>query len=149
MSLADPVLSYVLAARPVHERLREALIQLSAFALLEATQPTRAKLDTSVLDRAREALKQPAAETAALRVPSGAMHHHHHLRGAVAALERALSAGYSRGIDHDDALFAAVNEAERQLRAATRALPGFEIVDLTQACCAMHAGITSNAQPAR
>lgn len=139
VSPSDPVLAYVLAARPLHAALREAVIQLAAFALYRATRTRALALDITPLDRARDTLGDHTAGLAALRAPDPAAHHHHHLMGAATALERALAAGYATGTGADTLFFAAVEEAERHIRAAGRLLPGFEMVDLTQACCAMHA----------
>ena len=140
------MLSYVLAARPLHAALREALIQISGYALLRATSPARAAVDISPLDRARTAMTEPVAGIAALRAPAAAAHHHYHLKAAATSLERALAAGYSTRTGADDGFFAAVETAERHIRTAGRLLPGFEIVDLTQACCAMHAAVDPTAR---
>jgi hypothetical protein len=60
------------------------------------------------------------------------------LVAALVALESALAAALSTTDRNGDALFHFVEGAERHLRAVGRATPGFETVDLRQACCAMH-----------
>lgn len=79
----------------------------------------------------------------ALRVPGQAAHHHHHLAQATRTIERACVLVASPKVWTDEAarreLAAAVRTAADHLRFASRAMPGFEMVDLNQACCAAHA----------
>lgn len=135
----DSLVAYLLAARPVQEQLQEILLQLAAYSLLQTVAPGRAQLDIGPIDRAREAFAEPVDAAGSLRVPPQAAHHHHHLCATLDALGRALAAGYSSSVGHRTTFFAAIEEAERHLRATSRALPGFEMVDLTNACCAAHA----------
>ena len=76
-----------------------------------------------------------------LRVPARAAHQSLHLEGAVVALQHAVAAAFSRSDPDGEALFRFVEQAEKHLRAVGRTVPGFEAVDLRQACCAAHAGL--------
>ena len=138
MTLPDPVLRYVLEAKPLHEPLRRALIQLSGFLLKRLTAERNSVVDFEPIEAARTGVGEAAEGLRSLRAPFAAAHHHLHLEGAAAALERGLAAALLRHDPNGDALFHLLEEAERHLRAASRALPGFEPVDLTQACCAAH-----------
>jgi hypothetical protein len=138
VSLPDPVLRYMLEAKPLHEALRRALIQLSGFLLKRLTAARNGIVDFEPVEAARAGLGEAADGLRALRAPRAAAHHRLHMEGAAAALERALAAALSRSDPQGDAVFYQLEEAERHLRATSRALPGFEAVDLTQACCATH-----------
>jgi hypothetical protein len=136
--MADPLLHYVLDAKPLNTSLRQALMQLSGFLLMRLTRRHNAITDFGPVEAAREVLRGCADGIADLRVPSAAAHHHHHLDGASAALHSALAAALSMTDQDGDKLFHALKAAERHLRATSRLLPGFEAVDFTQACCAAH-----------
>jgi len=138
MSASDPLLRYVLEAKPVHEALRRALIQLSGFLLKQLTAPQSRVVDFEPAEAARNGLGEACETLRSLRAPAVAAHHRLHLDGAAAALERALAAALSSDDPSGDRFLHFLEEAERHLRAAGRALPGFEAVDLTQACCAAH-----------
>ncbi len=137
MNLPDPVLRYVLEAKPVHEALLQTLTQLAGFALVRLTGGPSSVVDAGPVEFARDTFDGCGDRLPSLRVPPEAAHHHLHLEGAAAALERAIAAALAKTAA--DAVFLdALDEAERHLRAASRALPGFEMVDLTQSCCAAH-----------
>ena len=138
--LADPLVDYVHAAQPVHRVLQQALVQLSAFLLTRLASRHRALADHAPVEAVRDALAGCGASLAALRVPTAAAHHRHHLGAAADALDHALRAALSHSDADGDALFRALEEAERHLKALAKILPGFEPVDFTQACCAAHAG---------
>jgi hypothetical protein len=137
MSLSPPLAVYVADAKPPYQELQRALTQLAAF-LLKRLTGRRAATDYGPIEAARLALKECAGALAALSVPAGAAHHRAHIDGAYAALHRALAAALSRHGADDDAMFDALEQAERDLKAASRILPGFEPVDFAQACCAAH-----------
>ncbi|MER8830656.1 hypothetical protein NKH73_07450 [Mesorhizobium sp. M0938] len=137
------VLRYVATARPVQQQISETLTQVAGFALLLMTSPSRAVLAEGALASAQEAATRAAEELRALIVPEVATHHHHHLRGAAETLLQACVAALdSRRIDtseQSDALVRTLRASSDHLRATARLLPGFELVDFTQACCAAHA----------
>ncbi|PDQ22972.1 hypothetical protein CN311_00500 [Mesorhizobium sanjuanii] len=137
------VLRYVATARPVQQLVSETLTQVAGFALLQMTSPRRAVLAEGALAGAQEAATRAAEEVRALAVPEVATHHHHHLHGAAETLLRACVAALeSRRIDaseQSDALVRALRASSDHLRATACLLPGFELVDFGQACCAAHA----------
>jgi len=137
------VLRYVAAARPVQNLISATLTQVAGFALLLLTSRSRASLAEGALAGAHEAAKRACEEVRALAVPDIAAHHHHHLRGAAEALLQACAAaldhGRMEGPDQGDALSRALRVSSDHLRMTARLLPGFELVDFGQACCAAHA----------
>jgi hypothetical protein len=139
LSLADPLMRYMHEARRPHDALRRALIQLSGFLLLRTTGGRRAIIDFTPVEAARDVIKEAADELRSLRVPPAAAHQKEHLGGAAVALQQAVEAAFSGSDPNGDALFRFIDEAEKHLKAVGRATPGFEAVDLRQACCAAHA----------
>jgi hypothetical protein len=135
--LPPAVAAYVADAAPPCRELQRALTQLAAF-LLKRLTGRRATVDLGPVEAARAALREGNAALAAIRVPAAAAHHHRHLAGARDALEAALGHALRRGGLDEDGFFGALEEAERHLKAAQRIVPGFEPVDLAQACCAAH-----------
>lgn len=138
MSLADPLARYMREALPLHDLLRRGLIQLSGFLLKRTIAGSRAIVDYEPVEAARERICEAAEGLRSLGAPTRAAHDRGHLVAALVALESALAAALSTTDRNGDALFHFVEEAERHLRAVGRATPGFETVDLRQACCAMH-----------
>lgn len=142
---ADAVITYLNAAQPVHQQLQQVLTQAAGYALLVMTRGHRVALLDAPVAGAERALAQVRVGLGGIRVPARARHHHHHMFSAVEAVGRSLQAllGCLRP-GADDRLRAELTRALRaatdHLRAASRLLPGFEMVDLSQACCAVHAG---------
>jgi hypothetical protein len=143
-SRADQVvLRYVAAARPVQQLISDTLTQVAGFALLLMTSRNRASLAEGALASAREAAMRASEEARALVVPEIAAHHHHHLRAAAAALLQACVATLDclrvDASGQSDALVRTLRSSSDHLRTTARLLPGFELVDFGQACCAAHA----------
>ena len=136
----QPLLRYVAAARPAQQLVGETLKQVAGFALLLMTSPGRASLAEGALAAAADAAARAAEDIRAIPVPGRAAHHHHHMRAAAEALRRACAAALGRrgGVNRDD-LVHALRTASDHLRATERLLPGFELIDFGQACCAAHA----------
>jgi hypothetical protein len=137
-------LRYVVACQPVHERLRDLVTQLGGLSLMVMLRREGAFDRDTPLRRAREALSELREALRGLPVPHRAAHHHHHMFEACHAIGRAgdLLAGDPLTRDAEAARLALSRElrsAADHLRHASRALPGFEMVDLTQSCCAAHA----------
>jgi hypothetical protein len=138
MSLSPPLARYVVDAKAPHRELQCALTQLSAFLLKRLTGGRAGAVDYGPVETARTALAECVRTLTDLPVPAGAAHHRRHLDGASAALSQALDAAGSRRGPDEDRMFAALEQAERHLKAVSRILPGFEPVDFSQACCAAH-----------
>jgi hypothetical protein len=129
----------VFDAKPVYEALRSEMVQLAAFLLTGLTANGPRLINPASLEISRPSLGEARENLQKLRPPASAAHHYWHLQNAARALERAETAALSRADFDRDALFRRLEEAEAHLRAASKALPGFALVDLSQACCAQHA----------
>lgn len=141
---ADPVVRYIADSGEVQDRFRQILTQLAGFALLVATRRAERSVWSGPLDIAENRTADAIERLRALRPPGAARHHFHHLASAGEAIDRSLAAAHAcltaraGEADRDD-LMRTLRTATEHLRATTRLLPGFEIVDLSQACCAVHA----------
>ena len=141
--LAGALLRYVLACQPLHDRLRDAATQLGGVALMvmsrrdktfDLEQPRR--IAAGMIEEIGDAL-------GALPVPDGAAHHFHHMTAAAEALRRVAELLAPAVLARlDDAGRIAISGRLRattdHLRYASAALPGFEMADLAQSCCAAH-----------
>jgi hypothetical protein len=144
--VADPTLQYVVDSRSSHERLRQILAQVAGFSLLVMTNGGRVLMLDVPLAMAGDALTTAGDRLRALQVPRQARHHYHHTIAAAHAVDQAIGLlAQCMRARSDDAARAALTRCLRSatdhLRAASRLLPGFEMVDLRQACCAYHAEI--------
>ncbi|TPL85052.1 hypothetical protein [Mesorhizobium sp. B2-3-12] len=137
------VLRYVETTRPVQQLISQTLTQVGGYALLLMISRSRAALAEGALASAREAAMRASEEVRALVAPDIATHHHHHLRGAAETLLQACVAAlaYSRidASEQGDALVRTLRASSDHLRTTAHLLPGFELVDFGQACCATHA----------
>lgn len=143
-TLADGTLRYIVATRPLHDRLRQVATQAAGFSLLVMTRGTRVPMLDAPLALAAGALRAARDELRALPVPPEARHHHRHLAAATDALAQSLEllAACLRpaaGEATCSALVRGLRLATEHLRSAARLLPGFEMTDLAQSCCAAHA----------
>ena len=135
---------YANAARPAQLLISGALTQVAGFALLVMTSNRSLALAEVALIGARQASLQALEAVRGLEAPESASHHLHHLREAAAMLKQTCSSAL-RCLEPEaseverDALVRALSATSRHLRATARLLPGFELVDLRQACCAAHA----------
>jgi hypothetical protein len=138
----DATAAYVAALRDPFELLRQAEAQLAGLMVL-ATTSGQAIAGHPMLDLAAEAVREAEDGIRAARVPAPAHHHHIHvlqamrdLRTAITAARRCLVRGDETAID---AVLDPLRAAHQHLLWSTGALPGFEIVALSQSCCAQHA----------
>jgi hypothetical protein len=146
--VADPTLQYIVDSRLLHDRLRQVLAQIAGFSLLVMSNGDRVPMLDAPLAMAREALTSVAEQLRALHVPAAARHHYHHTTEAAHAVEQAIGlVAHCMRSRIDEAPRAALTRRLRSatdhLRTASRLLPGFEMVDLRQACCAYHANAGS------
>ena len=145
LRLADPTLNYIESVQPLHERFQQLLTQAAGYSLLVLTRGRRLVLLDGPVAMARGALCPLRSALETIRVPEGARHHRGHMIAAAAAIGRSLDLLTAclrpAADDHArTALTRTLRIATDHLRAATRLLPGFEMVDLSQACCAAHLG---------
>jgi hypothetical protein len=141
----DPrVFDYVVAAQGRFESLRQCAAQLAGLLVL-ASAGGRTDAEHPMLELARNAHGAAADATLSASAPAGAGHHHHHMLAAARSLTAALAAMpgalSKRDTGSVDEAFHPLNTAFRELQNASRCLPGFEIIDFEQGCCAEHAGL--------
>jgi hypothetical protein len=142
MRLPDPLLVYVLAARPVQDGLQGVLTQFAGFHLMQLTSKGGVRIEPAPIEAARQSLSRWREALRDLRVAGAAAHHYFHIDRAATALEVAAVLGLG-GRAKEGEFHQALEQAWTHLRAASRSLPGFERVDLTQACCAAHAPVAT------
>jgi hypothetical protein len=147
--VSDPALSpdldertaaYILQARGPFEGLRRASSQLAGLLVLAAIG-SRTTQGNPMLEMAITAHAEAADGLQALTPTAQGAHHHLHLCRAAARLGEALNtARHSLTLDETvtDRVYGLMKQALEDLRWASRALPGFELVNLSQGCCAMH-----------
>ncbi len=143
--LSDPVFRYIETVEPLHEQLRQLLTQVAGYSLVVMGRDKPPVFLDGPVAQARDAFAPLRAALAAVRVPERARHHHRHMVLASEALQRSLDCltvclGRRADDPARDMLSRTLKATAGHLRFATRALPGFEMVDLSQACCAFHAG---------
>jgi hypothetical protein len=138
----DATAAYVAAMRGPFELLRQAEAQIAGLMVL-ATATGAAIAGHPMLDLAAEAASEAEDGLRAERVPERARHHHHHVLQALHGIRQAVAAARRCLVGRDeiaiDAVIGPLRVAHQNLLWATGALPGFEIVALSQACCARHA----------
>lgn len=140
----DRIARYVAASRPPFEALRAIASQLAGFVLLNTVVPRDYALQDVPLHLAASALDEAVERLRTLMPPAQAAHHHHHLLSAAASLHQALDLGRHHLVAVRQPGMAAacevpLREGITHLRHAGTALPGFHLVTLDHACCALHA----------
>jgi hypothetical protein len=138
--LDDRTVTYVLKARESFERLRRGASQLAGLLVLAAIG-SRTAQGNPMLEMATAVHQEAADGLKALKPTAQSAHHHFHLCRAAERLGEALT--ITRHVLHldeavSDRVSGLMKEALEDLRWAGRALPGFELVNFSQGCCAMH-----------
>ena len=121
----DQTTAYILAVQVYFEDLKQVAAQLAGLLVLEASG---AAPDHPMLASAGQAYKNAVDGLRSARVPARARRHHEHLLAAAGKLGEAL-----RG--SGDSL-APLEGAYAELRSASRALPGFQMISFERGCCA-------------
>jgi uncharacterized protein (DUF3084 family) len=139
--LDDATLAYIEAAEGCFEDLRQVAAQLAGLLLLSASGARSAGPHHPMQAVAADLFD--AARDATLRLnPRSplAKHHHLHLRAATENLAETLALLRSgpSGREGVTAPTQKLTSAWQELSHASRALPGFDLVDFSQACCAEH-----------
>lgn len=123
------------------ELLRQAEGQVAGLMVL-ATASGQAIAGHPMLDLAADAVGEAEEAIRAVRVPEPARHHHTHVLQALQHIRSAVTAARRCFLPRDEtAIDVAIDRlraAHQDLLWATGALPGFEVVALSQACCAQH-----------
>jgi hypothetical protein len=141
-TLDDRTIRYVLETRPHFEDLRHAIGQVAGMLVLATAGAKTVTPDHPLLATARATLERAGDSIDRARPSTRAIHHHRHLVAAVGALGIALDrAGENLNlvcIDHKrvDQALEPLLIAYRNLAWAAQALPGFELLNFDQACCA-------------
>jgi hypothetical protein len=143
-ALDDATTAYVCAAQPAFDLLRQSAGQLAGLLVLNVAGARDAGTHP-MLDLAcqAEAEARDTIRAVGASLPPQAAHHHHHILSASLSLATALAAA-RRGLHRRDeaaidAILVSLRHAYRELQHAAFALPGFEIVALSQGCCVAHA----------
>jgi hypothetical protein len=138
----DATATYVSVMRAPFELLRQCEAQLAGLMVL-AMASGQALAGHPMLDLAAGTMREAEDGIRAARVPASARHHHRHFKEAMREIHRTIEAArrcLKRGDENAiGAALAPLRAAHQHLLWATGALPGFEIVALSQACCAQHA----------
>lgn len=134
--------AYVAELCDPFELLRQAEAQLAGLLVL-ATASGQAIAGHPMLELAAAAIREAEDGIRAAKVPAPARHHHRHVRQALREIQAAILAARRCLVRGDetaiDAVLGPLRAAHQNLLWATGALPGFEIVALSQSCCAQHA----------
>jgi hypothetical protein len=121
----DQTTAYILAVQVYFEDLKQVAAQLAGLLVLDAAGAAR---DHPMLASAGRAYENAADGLKRVRVPARAKAHHNHLLAAAAKLDEALRTS-------GDTL-RLLESAYAELRSASRALPGFQMISFEQGCCA-------------
>lgn len=141
--LDDATAAYVCAVQPAFDLLRQAAGQLAGLLVLNVAGARNAgghpMLDLAC---AAEAEARDVILAVSASLPPRAAHHHRHMLSAGRSLTAALVSakrdfhwGDDRAID---TILVPLRRTYRELQHAAFALPGFEIVALSQGCCVAH-----------
>ena len=139
---ASETSEYCTLALQGFESLKYAASILAGTLILAYTGANRSFQDIGFAHKALDELERAEEIIRSIRVPVRSRHHHLHLtnalgaiRGVAEKLGRARISGQPREMD---AIVAELGRGWEELRHASRNVPGFEMVDLSQSCCALH-----------
>ena len=132
--------AYVLRTRATFNELREAAAQLAGLLVLASIGGRSRMLDLPALELAGSAHKEANALLQGAPVPSTAAHHHHHLSSAAERIGEALRIARQGSLRFDDTAldrtFQILKAGWREMLAAAKALPGYEVVNFGGCCAA-------------
>jgi hypothetical protein len=140
--LDDSTIAYIFDMGAPFEGFRQVAALLSGLLVLIAAGGRTAGSQYPVLAVASDRYQAAIDKVRSAKVPTQALHHHHHLLAAGLLLGSALTRSLAtQGSAMDvNAILAPLERGWTQLRFASRALPGFEVVAFDRACCAEHGG---------
>jgi hypothetical protein len=134
----ERTVAYVIAAQPVFDDLRQVAGQLAGLLVLAATGSREStpdhpmlRISTQVFANAEDGVKR-----ASVLVSEPARPHYRSLADASASLRDALERAAAWPLDVD-AVLVPLQRAYAHLQAASRALPGFPVIEMSQGCCAL------------
>lgn len=137
----DACQRYVVQAKPVYSAYTDCARQLAALLILQASSVRPQLPEHPMLQALQDEVQALREALSALQPSPRAVHFHRHLLAAERALQHChdallvLRRPHQREQALDQALLH-VKTAWQHLSWAARALPGFESIDLNQACCA-------------
>jgi hypothetical protein len=129
----DGTAAYILEVHPYFEDLRQVSAQLAGLLVLAAAGSKSATPDHPLLKSATEMHRGALDALRSARPTERARVHHGYLLHAASSLSQALSAAQESEIDP---VLTPLKIAYEQLQRAAHQLPGFEMVDFKQGCCA-------------
>ena len=134
----DRIAAYVIEAHPAFEDLRQVAAQLAGLLVLAATGSKDASPHHPMLESAKQtcAHASDGVKRAGALVTDRSRPHHRHLVDASASLAVARASCDTWPVDIDAALVP-LRAAYEHLQAASKALPGFQMVSFEQACCGL------------
>jgi len=137
----DATAAYIVETRPAFDDLRQVLSLLAGLLVLEASGASEEAAGHPMLTSAREMLEHAADAIRQARPTRLSARHHRLLLVAASTLDTALREAATttrRGRpDGLDKVLCLIQDGHASLRAAGDELPGFELVALGQACCAI------------
>jgi hypothetical protein len=136
------IAAYIAEMRQSFECLRQAEAQLAGLLVLAAASG-QAIADHPMLELVSGSLEEAVDGVRSIHAPEAGRQHHAHILHAVRALRLALDAARRCLRRHDEKAvaraLAPLRVGHQHLVWATLALPGLEVVKLSDACCAQHA----------
>lgn len=140
------MLDYLAASRAPFEDLRQVVTQIAALLILAASG-SRDWRDHPMIDVTIEAWRGVDDAIRAIAVPDSAAHVHGHFVKAGRSVTEAIGIIAARRPTFDDAALdaalAALKTAQQEMQWSSAAVPGLEVVDFSQGCCAMHTNLKS------
>jgi hypothetical protein len=140
--LDDRTAAYIRKAQVSFELLRNAAARLAGLMVLASIGSRERVLDEPLLAQAEDAFREAEDMLRGVAVPDAAAHHHFHLSTASRQIGEALRAARQGALRLDSG---SLDRTHRLLRggwqdmlSASKALPGFQVVDFGQSCCAAH-----------
>jgi hypothetical protein len=123
----DQTVAYVMTAQKHFEDLKQVAAQLAGFLVLAESGSRTAVPDHPMFTSARELSCSARDGIRGARVTPRTRAHHAHLVNAAAMLDGAFSSADPLQL---------LQSAYSELRAASKALPGFEMISFACGCCA-------------
>ena len=131
---------YVAAAQAIFGGLQDVIGRLAGVLVLEAMGHSQTVFDGPTLAAAREVTMDATERFRGLRPTPRSAHFNHHLARALSLVRDSVSLVENRRNDRTAARdpLPCLRGAWEELTSASNILPGFEIVDFGQSCCALH-----------
>lgn len=139
-TLDDRTAEYVAAAQKIFRGLQDVIGRLAGLLVLEALGQSQMAFDGPTLAATRDVTTDTTERLRGLRPTPRSAHFHHHLARAASLVRVSVTLVESQR-DHRIAArdpLPCLRGAWEEMTSASKILPGFEIVDFGQSCCALH-----------